>query len=253
MTHENITGQRFGGLVAVSHVVGTKPTEWIFTCDCGATTKAIIANVKRGFTTSCGCKRRRKDLTDQRFGRLIAQKYENGKWVCVCDCGNLISVPSTSLTKNFTQSCGCLRQFTKTLMTTHGMRNTPEFNVWSNVRSRCNNPNNHSFNLYGGRGIKICQRWDDFNNFYADMGPRPGPTYSIERKDNSLDYGPDNCVWATPTEQANNRRSNRRYEYLGRLVTIRQAILESGSTVKVSTLRARLNNQGLTMEQALKP
>ena len=91
-------------------------------------------------------------------------------------------------------------------MKTHGLTGTPEHRVWIDMRTRCRNPNCASYPNYGGRGITICERWDDFALFLEDMGERPGPGYSIERRDNDSHYGPDNCYWATRLEQSRNRR-----------------------------------------------
>lgn len=91
----------------------------------------------------------------------------------------------------------------------HGMRESAEYRIWRHIRTRCDNPNSQAFADYGGRGIKVCDRWHDFANFFADMGPRPSASHSIDRIDNSLGYQPGNCRWATCKEQQRNRRDNR--------------------------------------------
>jgi len=106
--------------------------------------------------------------------------------------------------------------------TTHGLTGTPEHAVWKTMRMRCNNPNNKSYPNYGGRGIKICERWNNFENFLADMGKRPRKGLQVERIDNDGDYCPENCEWNTPKVQANNRRSNCMLTYDGRTQNISQ-------------------------------
>lgn len=92
----------------------------------------------------------------------------------------------------------------------HGLRNTPEYENWHNMKQRCLNPNFHGYSNYGGRGIEMCQRWiESFVNFYEDMGKRPTPTHSIDRIDNEKGYTPENCRWANKTTQIINRRMNK--------------------------------------------
>ena len=94
-------------------------------------------------------------------------------------------------------------------MTTHGMYRTPEYRAWKNMKHRCFNPNNKQYLDYGGRGISVCDRWLDFENFLADMGSRPTSKHSLDRIDNDADYSAENCRWATKAEQGNNRRDNK--------------------------------------------
>lgn len=92
--------------------------------------------------------------------------------------------------------------------------------IWFGMKQRCNNPKHEAYARYGGRGIKICERWESFQNFMEDMGPRPGPEYSIERLNNDLGYEPSNCKWATRTEQSRNTRNNRRLTYNGETLCV---------------------------------
>lgn len=98
--------------------------------------------------------------------------------------------------------------------TTHGMTDTRVFRIWTGMKTRCTNPRAVNFADYGGRGIAICERWASFENFFADMGPPPDG-YTLERKDNAGHYTPDNCIWSTPRQQAQNRRTNRLLTHAG--------------------------------------
>lgn len=121
-----------------------------------------------------------------------------------------------------------------------------EYRTWKDLRSRCLNPNDTDYAGYGGRGIRVCDRWDDFALFYADMGDRPNGM-TIDRKDVNDDYAPDNCRWATAKEQANNKRSNHRIEFQGETRTLQQWCNEFG--LEPSKVRYRLR-VGMPVSQA---
>lgn len=147
------------------------------------------------------------DPAKQNRLKIIGPAQRPGYVLCRCECGKEKEVRKAHMTAGRTLSCGCLRQeLSIQRATTHGQFGTPEHSSWAGMLDRCRNPNCRSFARYGARGIRVCDRWLDFANFLADMGKRPGPGYSLDRIDPNGHYEPDNCRWATQTEQARNKR-----------------------------------------------
>ena len=151
-----------------------------------------------------------------RFERLLVTQREGSTsrgaalWKCVCDCGVEKIQRSDQLTNGSSVSCGCYAiELLKARSTTHGKTDSFEFRVWTAMRKRCTSAKHPRYHRYGGRGIKICKRWEKFENFLADMGVCPFKKGSIERINNDKGYTPSNCKWLLKTEQAKNREFNK--------------------------------------------
>lgn len=152
------------------------------------------------------------NLLHKRFGKLKVilklkshPKWRRGQWLCKCDCGEKTIVTSNRLTLGITKSCGCLKNKT----TQKGDSFHPYYSIYIGIRNRCLNPKDKHFKYYGGRGIKLCKRWQGrkgFRTFVHDIGNRPSKNHSVDRKNGNKDYKPSNCRWATKKQQANNRR-----------------------------------------------
>lgn len=154
------------------------------------------------------------DLTGNRYGRLVAlrpaptaDRSRGLRWMCQCDCGNVCEVLSYSLRKGITRSCGCLFRDT---ITKHGGQNERLYKVWSGMRGRCNNPSDHAYSYYGGKGIRICEEWDCYSSF-REWALKSGyiEGLSIDRIDPEKDYCPENCRWITVSE--NTRRAAKKH------------------------------------------
>lgn len=158
------------------------------------------------------------DISGQVFGRFKVLKYnpKRKRWLCRCSCGTIKHIRSGHLRSGRIVSCGC---FFKERMTKHGQSKnkkvTKIYNIWRHIHLRCKNKDQVCYSDYGGRGIKVCDRWSDFTLFAKDMGPMPSPDHSIDRINNNGDYFPENCRWATNKVQARNRRDNIWLEYNG--------------------------------------
>lgn len=175
------------------------------------------------------------DLSGQRFGRLVVLRRDGTKgnkatWRCLCDCGKEHVVLVSGLKNGHTQSCGCLKieSDAKGSRLRHGESNSPEHKVWMGMLDRCKNQNSTFYAIYGGRGIAVCERWTTFENFLADMGPRPSLRHSIDRIDNDGDYEPGNCRWASAMQQANNTSKNVNITICERTMTMAQWCRETG-------------------------
>lgn len=174
---------------------------------------------------------------------------------CKCDCGKITVVDGGNLRSGTVRSCGCLRKELASKNKSnlkHGMRNTSEYQIWINMRRRCRDPNCEVYKDYGGRGIKVCDEWNEsFETFYRDVGPRPSKEHSLDRKNTNGDYEPNNCRWATWEEQANNRRNNRPLIVDGkRYGSVYQ--LARAFNIPIATLKDRIFKWKLSPEEAVK-
>ena len=186
-----------------------------------------------------------RNVVGQRFGRFVVIREEprhyNSKRrvyrivLCRCDCGKEKTVFLSALKSGNTKSCGCLNieSASKTHFK-HGHHNSitktnsPTYASWLGMIQRCTNPNNKHYNRYGGRGISIYKRWQDFRNFFADMGEKPKGTTLDRYPDNNGNYEPSNCRWATRKEQANNKSSNVLIVHNGERLIMKQFVRQHG-------------------------
>lgn len=202
-----------------------------------------------------------QNLTGQIFGRLtvcgyLGRAHSSSLWLCRCLCGNDTSVSASHLKSGHTQSCGCFRvEVHKATPLTHGesrgTNRTKEYSVWRGIITRCENPNFRYWADYGGRGIKVCERWrNSFVDFLADVGRAPSPKHSIDRINNDGDYEPSNVRWVTSAEQAKNRRSNILVDYNGNTVILAEACRLAGVDYKRTLQRIRV--YGWSFDDAIK-
>ena len=207
--------------------------------------------------------RKIEDLTGQRFGKLTVIKYagqakdNHALWLCQCDCGSEpFAVPSNNLKRSHTTSCGCVRdQILREFAPkngTHYKRYTRLYNIWANIKRRCDDQNYPRFKDYGGRGITVCDEWkDNFEVFYEwAMSNGYQENLSIDRKNNNGNYEPSNCRWATDVEQANNKRNNHYLTYGKETHTMTEWSRITG--ISYGTLSYRVNKCSWDIEQILK-
>lgn len=224
----SFVGKRFGKLTVIDfdHINEHRNTCWLCRCDCGNELVVSRNNLTTGNTSSCGCLGRgpkREDIIGKRFGRLTVVAFDhsdmhrNSYWLCECDCGNTTVATRGGLISGNTTSCGCYQiEGIRDRATTHGLSGSSLYRRWQSMRNRCNDKNNAAYHRYGGRGIKVCDEWNDFENF-RDWALSNGyqEDLTLDRIDNEADYSPKNCRWATWRVQGNNRSTNRIITYGG--------------------------------------
>lgn len=197
-----------------------KVKKFICKCTCGNIVEVESGNLRKGNIKSCGCLKKenicnnRIELLGKKFGKLLVIDYyksinKDVHYKCLCDCGNEPIVNKQKLKNGRTKSCGCYKSewAIKNKTTHNGIKeHKNEYSVWKSMRSRCANKKNKN---YGGKGIKVCNRWDNFENFLNDMGKKPTDNHEIDRIDSDKNYSPDNCRWVTST--INNSNKKKRY------------------------------------------
>lgn len=208
-----------------------------------------------------------KVVVGQRYGKLVVLKQvesfvtpsgqKQRAYLCQCDCGRQKPVRAHSLVghKEPTKSCGCVsREDFREKYATHGMSKLSEFRIWKGMKQRCSNKNCKSYADYGGRGITVCDRWkDSFENFIIDMGRRPSKRHSLDRIDNDKGYDPENCRWATASQQTRNSRKNKKYSFQNRMITIAELAEICGikERKQYCIIYQRVVQRGWTCEQTL--
>lgn len=193
---------------------------------------------------------RMEDISGSSFGRLTVVRYSHKKgakfmWLCRCECGKQSIVSRSDLTTGHTASCGCLLiETTRARSITHGEtangKVSKEFLTWCSMIGRCRRPSCKFYYRYGGRGIKVCKRWNSFDNFLADMGRRPSPRHSLDRINNDGDYTPSNCRWATKMQQASNTSRNHWVSAFGVRKTLSQWSRRYGLGIPVIIRRLKM-------------
>lgn len=196
-----------------------------------------------------------KNRIGDRYGRLVVVSFagvrDESRWNCLCDCGVRFEARTQLLRNGRVKSCGCLKREINSRLrgvARHGMSKSPEWGVWKGMRRRCSNPKDPRFVDYGGRGIRVCDRWQSFDNFIADMGRRPAAGFDIDRTNNNGDYEPSNCRWVPRAVNLRNTRRNRRLTFRGETMTAAEWAKRLG--LHTATLYSRLD-YGWSTERAL--
>jgi hypothetical protein len=251
-------GDNFERLTVIAELPSKRGRRFVICkCDCGAEKRIGLWQLLLGKTKSCGCLIRSPAPIGSRFGMLtVLAEYRADirsvprRVICVCDCGSFTRPQLSHLVAGTTKTCGCTRR-----KNYHGHCRpgnvSVEYKTWVAMIQRCSNPKHPVYSHYGARGIRVCERWEKFENFYADMGKRPSADHSIDRyPDNNGDYEPGNCRWATQTQQMNNTRGNVVIAAFGKSQTQTQWARELN--IPWRTIYRRLK-RGDSPERALRP
>lgn len=190
------------------------------------------------------------NLVGQTFARLTVTSFEGrikgiNYWNCICTCGRTRKVREWNLRTGNSKTCGICIMHERSRDLIH----SKEYRAYNSIKTRCLNKNADCWKDYGGRGIKMCDRWQkSYDNFLEDMGIAPSPSHSVDRINNDGNYEPDNCRWATKKEQGNNRRNSLRVEYKGQIKTLGEWCLELN--VNMMTVYSRIHSRRYSVEEA---
>jgi hypothetical protein len=192
------------------------------------------------------------ELAGKRFGRLTAIERvgsdgSNAFWKCICECGKETQIRTCHLRSGKVRSCGCGPKGRHRYE--HGMTGTRVYGIYRQMHQRCENPNAEGYENYGGRGIAVCEEWNNFPQFFEDMGEPPSVKYTLDRIDVNAGYSKENCKWSTYKEQHRNRRDNSNITAFGKTQCVTAWAEEY--EMPVSTLRNRLNRANMAPEDAL--
>lgn len=243
---EDLTGMKYGSLTVLKKGEGRFTSggaykcTWICQCDCGREVEITAEHLKKGHTTSCGCKKKEnkgsnfEDITGKKFGRLTVlyfipkeeRKARQYNWMCQCECGNKIKANANKLKTGLQQSCGCLKEEMKPrlgqITRKYEFSNKRLYTVYKSMIDRCTNPKAKRYKDYGGRGITVCPEWmndyDAFARWAFPNGYDPDADFgncTIDRIDVDGNYCPENCRWIPNEDQQNNRRNCVILEYNG--------------------------------------
>lgn len=237
------TGNPYGKLTVLGYA-GSKlkalpGAYWHCRCECGAETVVAGRALRNKTIQSCGCSRQRTNEVGSVYNKLTVLEFAgntkggDSRWLCRCECGNTTTASRGDLRKESIKSCGCHRAKAR------GMCKSTEYTSWKEMKRRCYNPNYPDYDLYGGKGITVCQHWlDAFVNFFDDMGPKPFPEATVDRISGEGNYEKNNCRWATKKEQSHNTSKTRMLTYNGETYCLREWARRLG--ISHCTLRTRL-------------
>lgn len=213
-----LIGKKFGKLTILNAYPHATQRTYYFSCkcDCGNFSSHRAYYVLNNKINTCGkcIVSTYPSLVGQKFNKLLILSVDDAKIrmsTCLCDCGQTKIIKIQSILYGRTTSCGCVKKDLEKNLTNYRHGNavqgvTQEYKSWQGMKTRCNNPCFPGYKYWGARGIKVCERWDRFENFLEDMGKKPGKEYSLDRINNNGNYEPTNCRWATKKEQVDNRR-----------------------------------------------